>query len=135
MNLRPYPQQWAGDPSLVVSGDRIDALETVPVRKVTISTELQDDGAEPQLALRVTDTGPGVPAHLRERIFEPFFTTKPTGNGVGLATALRIVQESGGVLRCMPAAEWAGGAEFVLELPVVQHRRKSHESLELAAVG
>ena len=30
------------------------------------------------------DTGPGVPAELRERIFEPFFTTKPVGEGTGL---------------------------------------------------
>jgi signal transduction histidine kinase len=30
------------------------------------------------------DTGPGVPAEIRERIFEPFFTTKPVGEGTGL---------------------------------------------------
>ena len=114
----------------------IDALEAVQLRRITIATELQDDGeGEPQLEVRVTDSGPGVPAHLRERIFEPFFTTKPTGNGVGLATALRIVQESGGVLRCMPAAEWAGGAQFVLELPIVQRRRQAYGPRELVATG
>ena len=31
------------------------------------------------------DTGPGVPAQVRERIFEPFFTTKENGTGLGLA--------------------------------------------------
>jgi signal transduction histidine kinase len=30
------------------------------------------------------DTGPGVPAEIKERIFEPFFTTKPVGEGTGL---------------------------------------------------
>jgi signal transduction histidine kinase len=97
----------------------VDALATAETRRIIIAAERSDPGGgPPALELRVSDTGPGVPAHLRERIFEPFFTTKTTGNGVGLATCLRIVQECGGLLRCAPASEWTGGAEFVLELPL-----------------
>jgi len=35
-------------------------------------------------ALRVRDTGVGMPADVQRRLFEPFFTTKPVGQGTGL---------------------------------------------------
>jgi signal transduction histidine kinase len=96
----------------------IEALAAVDAKTITIATQILDTPGDVALELRITDTGHGIPAHLRERIFEPFFTTKTHGNGIGLATALRILQDCGGVLRCEPAV-WDGGAEFVLEIPVV----------------
>jgi signal transduction histidine kinase len=32
----------------------------------------------------VQDSGPGIPAEIKDRIFDPFFTTKPVGQGTGL---------------------------------------------------
>jgi two-component system sensor histidine kinase FlrB len=62
----------------------------------------------------VSDNGPGVPPHIRERIFEPFFTTRARGNGIGLSIVRSVVEAHGGTVRL---AESGAGATFVIELP------------------
>jgi two-component system, sensor histidine kinase FlrB len=62
----------------------------------------------------VSDDGPGVPVHLRERIFEPFFTTRARGNGIGLAIVKSVVGAHAGGVRL---AQTARGATFVIDLP------------------
>jgi signal transduction histidine kinase len=64
------------------------------------------------------DTGPGVPAEIRERIFEPFFTTKPVGEGTGLGLDITwriVVNKHHGdiVLESVP-----GDTRFRVRLPV-----------------
>jgi signal transduction histidine kinase len=59
---------------------------------LTVSTSRDRDF----LAVEIGDTGPGVPAEIRDRIFEPFFTTKPVGEGTGLGLDIswRIIVNS-----------------------------------------
>jgi signal transduction histidine kinase len=47
---------------------------------LTVRTTQEND----HLIVEFGDTGPGVPAEIKNRIFEPFFTTKPVGEGTGL---------------------------------------------------
>ncbi len=71
-------------------------------------------GAAGRAEIVVSDDGPGVPRHLRERIFEPFFTTRTRGNGIGLAIVKSVVAAHHGSVRL---ADSAAGATFVIDLP------------------
>jgi signal transduction histidine kinase/CheY-like chemotaxis protein len=52
------------------------------------------------VAVRISDTGVGMPSEIRERVFDVLFTTKPYGggNGLGLATAHRFARQNGGCI-------------------------------------
>lgn len=54
----------------------------------------------PYALVSITDNGTGIPQALQDKIFEPFFTTKGPGKGtgLGLATALGIVENHDGFI-------------------------------------
>jgi two-component system sensor histidine kinase HydH len=71
--------------------------------------------------IRIEDTGPGIPAELREQIFNPFVTTKKTGVGLGLSIVSKIIDGHHGSIRIEGSSEAASGektgARFVIFLP------------------
>jgi two-component system, NtrC family, sensor histidine kinase HydH len=75
------------------------------------------DGIE----VRIADTGPGIPAELREQIFNPFMTTKKTGVGLGLSIVSKIMDGHHGFIRIEGPREARGndakGACFVMFFP------------------
>jgi signal transduction histidine kinase len=75
---------------------------------------------EHDVAISITDTGPGIEAADRERVFEPFFTTRADtgGTGLGLAVAREIVMKDGGTIRVEDGD--GGGARFVVSLPCLR---------------
>jgi two-component system, CitB family, sensor kinase len=71
------------------------------------------------VVMRTSDSGPGVPAELREQIFEPGYSTKPPpavgGRGVGLSLVRRMLERRGGSIAVTDLP--GGGAEFVAVMP------------------
>lgn len=95
-------------------GNGIEAMEAIEsgACEVTVSTGLIPEG---EIEIRVYDSGPGIPAEMKDRLFTPFFTAKPSGVGMGLAVCRSIVERHGGRIW---AAEGNGpGASFHVVLP------------------
>ena len=92
----------------------LNALQvSSPGREVSI-TQTVEAG---DVVIEVKDTGPGIPADLRQRIWEPFFTTKQRGTGLGLAIVRKRMQEAGGTARLVSPAN-DEGARFELRVPL-----------------
>jgi signal transduction histidine kinase len=70
-------------------------------------------------AVAIGDNGPGVPPAIQSRIFDPFFTTKGVGEGTGLGldTAMRIVQKHHGNIEVKSKS---GDTRFIVRLPIKQ---------------
>jgi two-component system, NtrC family, sensor histidine kinase PilS len=80
--------------------------------EITVTADLLNEG---QFTIKVTDNGPGVPEHLREKIFEPFFTTRENGTGLGLAIVRQIIESHGG--RITVGDHHPRGCRFTILLP------------------
>jgi PAS domain S-box-containing protein len=69
--------------------------------------------------LRVADTGPGIPAELRDKVFDAFFTTKKgarRGAGLGLSVVQSVVDDHKGFVDVQ--SEPGSGTTFTLYLPI-----------------
>jgi len=84
--------------------------------RLTIETRASPDGE--RALIRISDTGPGIPAHVMKHIFDPFFTTKEQGKGTGLGLSVvyGILEEHKG--RIKVESQPGQGASFLIELPL-----------------
>jgi two-component system sensor kinase FixL len=126
--LRKDPS--VSDLDIVIDGDaaptRCDAdLLTIVFQNLLInaaqamqgrgSVRLTIAGMDGWHEVRVKDSGPGVPVEIRGRLFRPFQTTKARGTGLGLTTALRIVELHGGTIAIDSPP--GGGTTVIVRLP------------------
>jgi signal transduction histidine kinase len=94
-------------------------IQTVNATISEAEAHLHNLGAGQYVELGVRDTGIGMDPETQTHVFEPFFTTKETGKGtgLGLATVLGIVEQSGGAIWCN--SELGQGTKFKILLPAV----------------
>lgn len=88
--------------------------------KIEIVTEQKDDRT---VAIRIIDSGTGIPKSAQDKLFDPFFTTKPVGKGTGLGLSISyqiISDKHQGKLYCQSTS--SNGSEFVVELPIEQRQ-------------
>jgi signal transduction histidine kinase len=65
--------------------------------------------------LDVIDTGCGMTEEVMAKLFKPFHTTKKEGNGLGLATARKVILAHGGTIEVQ--SEYGRGSKFTIRLP------------------
>jgi signal transduction histidine kinase len=110
------PLIWESDPALLEQAllnlirNAVEAIPAGEPGEIHIRAERNGAG---EVAVRVRDTGAGLPEAVRERLFEPFLTTKASGTGLGLAITRKLAASLGGSLelRSGPA-----GVEAILRL-------------------
>jgi len=123
-------------PDLVVEGDEdllhravfnllLNGVQATRAGRVTVEVAPVEQDALPAgllfdhgaVALRVSDTGGGIPPEVRDRLFDPFITTKAGGTGLGLPMVQRAVESHHGVVLVDGDS---AGARFTVLLPVRQ---------------
>ncbi|RAI86031.1 sensor histidine kinase [Algoriphagus yeomjeoni] len=76
------------------------------------------------VSIEISDNGPGMPDHVKQRIFEPFFTTKAVGKGTGLGLSIvySIIENHKGTLEVI--TEEGQGTTFKITLPIYQSSQR-----------
>ena len=89
----------------------LDAMETGG----QLAIEVAPSGQNGEFAIKVSDTGCGIPKDTVSQIFDPYYTTKPVGTGLGLAIAHNIIDAHGG--RITVESRPGQGTVFTVTLP------------------
>ena len=98
-----------------------NAIKFTKVGGVTIEAELRKPTADGELAVRVVDTGIGIPKNKLDAIFDPFVqadtsvTREFGGTGLGLTISRRIAEGLGGRLEVQ--SEPGRGSVFTVRIP------------------
>jgi len=69
-----------------------------------------------QLQIEVEDSGCGISEEDLDKIFTPFFSSRPSGTGLGLPLARKIIDLHQGSLTVI--SQWGKGTTFTILLPV-----------------
>jgi len=91
---------------------------SITAKPVVLKGKATEEGLQGEfVAIRVADTGSGIPPNVLPHVFEPFFTTKDVGKGtgLGLSQVYGFARQSGGTATVTSAV--GRGTVITLYLP------------------
>ena len=121
--------------SLVLEADREElrriyinliknAIEATPsdsIRKVALTTSLQQQNGTAWAYSTIEDEGTGIPQDAQNKIFEPNFSSKTSGTGLGLAIVKKSIEDLQGEIGF--ETEEGVGTTFWLRLPLFDEEK------------
>jgi signal transduction histidine kinase len=117
------------DPDLVVEVNRgqlqqallnllLNAMQAMPGGgRITVSAGREREGEHAVAAVRIRDTGPGIPPQIRDQMFQSFLSGRTDGTGLGLAIVKRILLSHNGDVASINSGP--DGTTMRLWLPIV----------------
>lgn len=101
----------------------IDAVQATESPKVMVQVGHFND----KVRIEVTDSGPGVPAHVLAKLFQPFVTSKEIGKGTGLGLSVSqgLAKDHKGDLEYLHNEKWT---TFRLTLPAAAASEKKRSA-------
>ncbi len=76
----------------------------------------RDPGAPGFAQIQISDTGTGIAPDKIVHIFDVFYSSRPSGTGLGLPTAKKIIEAHNGTISV--ASELGRGTQFTIRLPL-----------------
>ncbi len=117
----PFPDPHAGQGIVTILGNLIDnAIDAACLGPRPAHVTVRLVWADDELTIRVSDTGPGIPAGAGLSIFRPGYSTKEdlagTRRGIGLALVDQVTKRMGGRVTVTDGP----GSVFTVVLPMAQ---------------
>jgi signal transduction histidine kinase len=99
--------------------------------EIVITTKLHDPD---HVAIKISDTGCGIPEENLSKICDPFFTTKEVGTGTGLGLSIvdEIIRSHHGELQV--ESQVGKGSTFTVILPIKRPGGKSQPAADVEAL-
>jgi signal transduction histidine kinase len=103
----------------------IDAMAEVKSDRrieVAIQNVADQNGRAGMGLVRLRDNGCGIPEDRISKIFNPFYTSKPSGTGLGLGIAKKVLDAHRGAIEVSSHA--GEGTEFIISIPLADAARE-----------
>jgi two-component system NtrC family sensor kinase len=123
-----YDQEGIHRATLNIVINALDALRQTESPVIDITTRY--DAGRDQMAIQVSDNGPGIDPVEQAKLFNLFESSKGSaGTGIGLAASQKILREHGGEITIESQSN--AGARFILKWPAHREEMDSPESQTL----